>query len=138
MCKRPKNANTRGRGRNTRTAGMRRVNMIQRDADQSGSSEWDDDNVVLNVNGTGTPPFMMKGKLNNTPFNKMINSGSSITSFTRDEVRRILKSDLPRGPLQDHCPGERNMWITTEKHSIYFDSSKSTSKWGRSWYEMRG
>ena len=36
--------------------------LIVGDEDQSGTSEWDDDNVMLHVNGNGTPPSMMKGK----------------------------------------------------------------------------
>ena len=45
MFKRPRNANSRGVGRNTNTGNMRRVNMIERDNNQSGeSTEWDDDN----------------------------------------------------------------------------------------------
>ena len=57
MCKRPKKANFRGTGRSSNRGGLRRVNLIGQAADQSeGSSEWDEDNAVLRLDGTGVPP----------------------------------------------------------------------------------
>ena len=73
---------------------MRRLYLIEQEEDQSKSAEWDDDSVVLHVNRKGTPPFMMKGKISNTPFKTMIDSESPITLFTQGEVRLLLKSDL--------------------------------------------
>ena len=57
MCKRPKNSNFRGTGRSSNRSGLRRVNLTGQAADQSeGSSELDEDNVVLRLDGTGVPP----------------------------------------------------------------------------------
>ena len=58
MCKRPKNANFSEIGRSSNRGGLRRVNMIGQTTDQSeGSSEWDEDNVVLRLDGTGIHPL---------------------------------------------------------------------------------
>ena len=79
------------------------MNLIERNKEQKGSSEWDDNKVVLHVHGKGTPIFVMKCKINNTPFKILIDSGSLITIFTQAEVRRILNQalilarPLPRG-----------------------------------------
>ena len=84
MCKRPKTGNTRGRGNTAGRAGMRRINLIERDGSQSeDSGEQDEDNVVLHVSGSGVQPFVMKGKINNQPFTTMIDSGSPITILTQ-------------------------------------------------------
>ena len=85
MCKRPKAGNTRGRGNTAGRAGMRRINLIERDGSQSeDSGEQDEDNVVLHISGSGVQPFVMNGKINNQPFfTTMIGSGSPITIFTQ-------------------------------------------------------
>ena len=63
MCKRPKSGNTRGRGNFTGRAGMRRINLIERDDDQSEESTGaDEDNMVLHIGGNGQQPFIMRGK----------------------------------------------------------------------------
>ena len=56
-----------------------------------GSSEWDDDNIVLHVNGVGVKPFVLKGKINKQQFSTMIGSGSPITIFTEEDVCQVLK-----------------------------------------------
>ena len=95
MCKRPRAGNSRGAGRNQNSGNMRRVNMIEQSADQSGgSSEWDEDNIVLHVNGVGVKPFVLKGKINKQQFSTMIDSGSPITIFTKEDLCQILKTDL--------------------------------------------
>ena len=95
MCKRPRIANSRGVGRNTNTGNMRRVNLIERDNNQSEEcSEWDDDNVVLHVNGVGVKPFVMRGKINRQKFETMIDTASPITIFTEEELCRLLKTNL--------------------------------------------
>ena len=76
-CKRPSVANSRGNGRNVSRGNMRRVNLIEQQANQSGgSSEWDDENIVRHVNGVGVKPFVLKGKINKKQFSTMIDSGS--------------------------------------------------------------
>ena len=75
MCKRPKNGNTRVRSKFTGRAGMRRINLIERDDDQSEESTGaEEDNMVLHICGNGQQPFIMKAKINNQRFATMIDS----------------------------------------------------------------
>ena len=69
---------------------MRRVNLIDQQANQSGGSTDDEaENVELHVNGDGTPPFVLKGRINNQPFCTMIDSGSPIIIFTQGDLRKL-------------------------------------------------
>ena len=73
--------------------GLRRVNPIGQSTDQSeGSSRWGEDNVMLRLDGTDIQPFALKRRINNQPFTTMIDSGLPITIFTKEDVRKILKS----------------------------------------------
>ena len=75
-------------------AGMRRINLIEREDNQSEeSNEQDEDNMVLYIDGSDNQPFVMKGKINNQPFTTMIDSGSPITIFTQADLRKVLKVD---------------------------------------------
>ena len=95
MCKRPKSGNSRGRGNFTGRAGMRRINLIRGDDDQSEESTGsEEDNMVLHIGGNGQQPFILKGKINNQIFATMIDSGSPITIFTQDDLRKTLKVDV--------------------------------------------
>ena len=70
MWKKPKSGNFRGLGRNKHQAGLRRVNLICPDDNQSdASSETQNDTVVMHLEGKiGHPPFVMKGKVNKHTF----------------------------------------------------------------------
>ena len=95
MCKRPKNGNLRGRSNFAGRAGMRRINLIERDDNQSDESTGaKEDNMVLHIGGNGQQPLIMKGKINIQAFAKMIDSGSPITIFTQDDLRKFLKVDV--------------------------------------------
>ena len=94
-CKRPKSGIIRGRGNFTGRTGMRKINQNERDDDQSEESTGaEEDNMVLHIIGNGRQPFIMKGKINNQAFATMIDSGSPITIFTQDDLRKILKVDV--------------------------------------------
>ena len=72
----------------------RRINLIGQAAEQSEeSSNWEEDNIVLTLEGNRTPPFALKARINKQPFVTMIDSGSPITIFTKD-VRNVLKIDV--------------------------------------------
>ena len=95
MCRRPKTGNIRGRGRMPGRGGLRRINLIEQDDSQSESSnEMNEENMVLHVSGAGNQPFVLKGKINKKPFKTMINSGSPITIFTQEDLKKILKVDV--------------------------------------------
>ena len=94
MCKRPKSGNVKGRGSFTGRSGMRRINLIEQEADQSEESTETEENMVLHIGGDGNQPFIMKGKINNQAFATMIDSGSPIAIFTQADLRKILKLDV--------------------------------------------
>ena len=96
MCKRPKVANFRRNAKFANRGGLRRVNLIGQTADQSeDSSELDEHKIALRLKGgNGAPPFMLKGKINKQPFTIVIDSGTPITIFTKEDVRNIFKSYL--------------------------------------------
>ena len=95
MCKRPKSGSFRGSGKSSQRGKFQRVNLIGQATDQSEHSSGENDKVVLHLAGnTGTPPFMLKGKINKQPFQTMIDSGSPITIFTKEDIRQITKSDV--------------------------------------------
>ena len=84
-----------GRGTTGNRAGMRRINLIEQDDNQSGDShDQDEDKMVLHVGGGGNQPFMMKDKKNNEPFTTMIDSFSPITNFTQADLSRLLNYDV--------------------------------------------
>ena len=94
-CKRPKVVMSGEEAILGRRAGMRRINLIEREDNQSEeSNEQDEDNMVLHICGSDTLPFVMKSKTNNQPFTTMIDSGSPITIFTQADLREILKADV--------------------------------------------
>ena len=120
MCKRHKNGNVSGRGNFGVRAGMRRINLIEREDHQSEeSNEQDEDNMVLHNGGIDNPPFIMKGKINNQPFTTKIDSGSPITIFTQADLRELLKVDVI---FARPMPNLSSMSTTTTNHSTYWDS----------------
>ena len=55
----------RGDGRGANRGNMKTVSLSEREAAQSGeSSEWDNENTVLHVNGVGVKPLVLTGKIN--------------------------------------------------------------------------
>ena len=74
---------------------MRRINLIDQAYNQSEDSTEDDaENMILQVGGKASPPFVLKGKINNVAFTTMIYSGSPITKFTQSDLKKILKTDV--------------------------------------------
>ena len=69
----------------SRRRGMTRVNYISEDSD-----EWDDDEIVLQVNGAGAKPFMIEGLMCGKKFQATIDTGSPVSIFAIDELERIV------------------------------------------------
>ena len=65
--------------------GMTRVNYISEDSD-----EWDDDEIVFQVNGAGAKPFMIEGLMCGKKFQAIIDTGSPVSIFAIDEVELII------------------------------------------------
>ena len=51
----------------------------------------DEEQYVLGIDGSGSPPFMMKGKINRKKFCLMIDSGSPVTIINYEELQKILQ-----------------------------------------------
>ena len=63
---------------------MRRVNYLEEDSEEEGT-------LVLKVDGEGAEPFMMNGLMNNKTFSAIIDSGSPVSIFGVDELKKILE-----------------------------------------------
>ena len=94
-CKRPITANFRRNVRFTNRSTSRRIDLIGQAENQSKeSSEWEEDNVVLGLDGNGTPSIVLKGRINKQQFVAMIDSESPITIFTTEGLRKLLNTDV--------------------------------------------
>ena len=56
--------------------------------------KWEKDNVVLGLDGNGTPPIVLKGRIDKQSFVAMIDSESPITIFTTEDLRKLLNTDV--------------------------------------------
>ena len=65
----------------------RRVNWVDEESDNQDEEE---DQYVLGIDGGGSPPFMMKCKINRKKFCLMIDSGSPVTIINQEELQKIL------------------------------------------------
>ena len=64
----------------------RRINYVSEEEE----GELEDDEMVLQVNGEGTNPFMIEGLLCANAFKAIIDTGSSVSVFPIDELQRIV------------------------------------------------
>ena len=51
----------------------------------------EDDKIVLTIDGDENGPFSMSGKINGNPFKTRVDSGSPVTIFEIEEIKRIMK-----------------------------------------------
>ena len=63
--------------------------------------------MVLNVEGgnNGTKPYYMEGFINGNRFKTMIDTGSPVTIFSLDEIKRIIKRE--KLPVRQMIESER-------------------------------
>ena len=66
---------------------------IQRidECDRSSNSAIEDDKIVLTIDGDENGQFSMSGKINGNPFKTMVDSGSPVTIFEIEDIKRIMK-----------------------------------------------
>ena len=57
----------------------------------SKDSITEDDKIVLPIEGDKNGQFTMSGKINSNPFKTMVDSGSHVTIFEIDEIKKIMK-----------------------------------------------
>ena len=77
---------------------MRRVNYISDDSDS-------EPEMVLQVNGDGDEPFTMRGLMCGNEFEAIIDTGSPVSIFPIDELRRIVGKDrvIPKEMVNNEC-----------------------------------
>ena len=75
---------------NTQKQPPRRVNWVEEEQEDDEDKE-DEEQYVLGIDGNGSPPFMMKGKINRKKFCLMIDSGSPVTIIKYEELQKILQ-----------------------------------------------
>ena len=70
--------------------------------ESSKESTTEDDKIVLTIEGDENGQFTMSGKTNGNPFKTMVDSGSPVTKFELDEIKKIMKrktlfiSEIPK------------------------------------------
>ena len=75
---------------NTQKQPPRRVNSVEEEPEDDEDIE-EEEQYVLGIDGNGSPPFMMKGKINRKKFCLMIDSGSPVTIINYEELQKILQ-----------------------------------------------
>ena len=73
---------------------LRRVNLVAEEEQKQSDDDSSEEQYVLGIDGSGSPPFMMKGRINRKKFCLMIDSGSPVTIISRDELQRILQYEV--------------------------------------------
>ena len=59
--------------------------------DSSSGSIVEEDRIVLTIEREANGQFSMSGKINGNPFKAMVDSGSPVTIFEIEEIKRIMK-----------------------------------------------
>ena len=73
----------------SRQRGLSRVSSVSEEID-----EWDQDEIVLQVNGPEKKPFLMEGLMCGNTFQVIIDTGSPVFIFAIDELKRIIGKHL--------------------------------------------
>ena len=68
-----------------------RIQRIGEWEESSSRSAIEDDKIVLTIDGDENGQFSMSGKINGNPFKTMVDSGSPVTIFEIEEIKRIMK-----------------------------------------------
>ena len=67
------------------------MNWVEEESENEEDKNEDEEKYVLGIDGSGSPPFMMKGKINRKKFCLMIDSGSPVTIINYEELQKILQ-----------------------------------------------
>ena len=68
-----------------------RIQRIDEWEESSSGSAIEGDKIVLKIDGDENGQFSMSGKINGNPFKTMVDSGSPVTIFEIEEIKRIMK-----------------------------------------------
>ena len=87
---------TRGAGnfaksRKVTKAPAQSIQRIDEWEDSSSGSMIEEDKIVLTIEGGENRQFFMSGKINGNQFKTMVDSGSPVTIFEIEEIKRIMK-----------------------------------------------
>ena len=83
----------RRRGKMVSKTGMRRIDLIEQNSNLSEViNDQDEDNKVLHVSGGGNQPFMIKGKINNEPFDRLRLTYHSIHAGRPEKVTTVRRN----------------------------------------------
>ena len=67
------------------------MNWVEEESENDEDKNEDEEHYVLGIDGSGSPPFMMKGKINRKKICLMIDSGSPVTIINYEELQKILQ-----------------------------------------------
>ena len=104
-----------------RRKGFSRVNYISEESEE----ELDEDEMVLQVDGTGVKPFEIEGLMCGNNFRAIIDTGSPVSIFAIDELRRIIGKRWV--VVRDMIDGERYVDFNRRPFR-YWDTCLSASK----------
>ena len=100
-------------------APAQRIQRIDEWEDSSSVLEVEDDKIVLTIDGDENGQFSMSGKINGNLFKTRVDSGSPVTIFEIEEIKRIMrrKTLLIRQLPED----EENVDVNKKKLNILGD-----------------
>ena len=90
-CSQTKSAGNFAKSRKVIKAPAQRIQRIDEWEDSSSGSVVEDDKIVLTIDGDENGQFSMSGKINWNPFKIMVDSGSPVTMFEKEEKKQIMK-----------------------------------------------
>ena len=90
-CCQTKGAGNFSKSRKDTEAPAQRIQRVDEWKDSSTDSVVVDDKIVLKIDGDENGQFSMSGKINGNPFKTMVNSGSPVTIFVIEDIKRIMK-----------------------------------------------
>ena len=88
---------------------MRRVNYIDKEESEEESSD-EEEQLVLRVDGKGHIPFYMEGQMCGEWFKAIIDTGSSVSIFTKKDLQQIIgeRKVIVRDMIEDEHYVEYN------------------------------
>ena len=101
VCNQKKSDNNQNFGKNRGFA--KRVQLV----DQEENDDEDENYMVLNIEGNdnNTKPYYMEGFINGNRFKTMIDTGSPVTIYALDEIKKIMKRE--KLPVREMVENER-------------------------------
>ena len=90
-CCQTRDAGNFAKSRKVTKAPAQSIQRLDEWEDSSSGSIVEEDRIVLTIEGEENGQFSMSGKINGNPFKTMVDSGSPVTLFEIEEIKRIMK-----------------------------------------------